>query len=187
MCERHSICFCDCRPHICNRFDSIYCPWLNLQPGQGGNSPFLTLARCLVASRHLDSVTRSSVVPQLQRLTEEVSIKHMFNPTPSTQSIQAMLILSLWASVGGSPKGEVPKDGRLLIGGAVSMAMNLRLSQAVAYLADLRNDIKEGHHISDSITSDLEDAKEKARLVGRTVLLLISSQPITIIHSGFLS
>ena len=124
----------------------------------------------MVASRHLDTVTRASVVPRLQKLTEKVIFRHLFNPIPSTQSIQAILILSLWSPIGGSSRADV-RDGRLLIACGVSMAMNLRLSQAAAYVAGLRDDMKKDHNISHTIASDLEDAMEKARLVRPTIFI----------------
>lgn len=123
-----------------------------------------------MASRHLDSVTRSAVVPQLQKLTEDAILKHVFNPVPSTESIEAVLTLSLWSSVGG-PVYDAVRDGRLLIASGVSMATNLRLSQAVAYAASLRDEIKKRKMSSDPNTSDLDDAMEKARLVGESVSL----------------
>jgi hypothetical protein len=133
----------------------------------------LTLARLMVASRHLDPVTRAAVVPQLQKLTGEVLYRHLFNPIPSTQSIQAIIILSLWSPIGGASQASV-RDGRLLIASGVSMAMNLRLSQAVEYVSGLRSDMKKGKGVSDPITSDLEDAMEKARLVCRIIYLSLT-------------
>jgi hypothetical protein len=138
----------------------------------------LTLARLLVASRHLDSVTRAAVVPRLQKLTGEVLYRHLFNPIPSPKSIQAIIILSLWSPIGGGAQASI-RDGRLLIASGVSMAMNLRLSQAVEYVFGLRSDMKNNQGVSGTITSDLEDAMEKARLVRPTVYLSsIQSNPI---------
>ena len=136
----------------------------------------------MVASRHLDAIIRASVVPQLQKLTEEVLFRHLFDPIPSTQSIQAILILSLWSPIDGLARA----DGRLLIASGISMAMNLRLSQAVAYVAGLRDDMKKDKKNSEAIAPDLEDATEKARLVCRTTSLSLIL-PITTIYSGFLS
>ena len=73
-----------------------------------------------------------------------------------------------------------------MIASGVSMAMNLRLSQAVEYVSGLRNDVKKDQGTSSTITSDLEDAMEKARLV-RLKFYLNSIQSITTIHSGFAS
>lgn len=147
-------------PLFC-RFDANYSPWLNLQPDKGPGSLLLTLARCTVASRHLDPNTRAAVIPRLQKLTESVAFRHMFNPIPSTKSIQAILILSLWSPVGGHDI----QDGRLLIASAVSMAMNLRLSQAIEYASSLREEIKKEESPSSDVAHELDDALEKARLV----------------------
>lgn len=66
---------------------------------------------------------------------------------------------------------DAVRDGRLLIASGVSMATNLRLSQAVAYAASLCDEIKKRKMSSDPNTSDLDDAMEKARLVGESVSL----------------
>jgi hypothetical protein len=145
----------------------------------------LVLARLLVASRHLDSVTRAAVVPHLQKLTGEALHRHLFNPIPSPESIQAVIILSLWSPIGGGAQASV-RDGRLLIASGVSMAMNLRLSQAVEYISSLRSDMREDQGVSSTFACDLEDAMDKARLVRPTVYSS-SFQPITTIHSGFAS
>lgn len=85
---------------------------------------------------------------------------------PTTESIQAVLILSLWSPIGGPSHGEVRvRDGRLLIASAVSMAMNMRLSQAVEYVATLREEMTREKKGSDSVIADLEDDTEKVRLV----------------------
>lgn len=131
------------------------------------------LARCMVASRHLDHATRSTVVPQLQILTEDVILKHVFNPMPSTESIEAVLTLSLWSPIGSSAYDAV-RDGRLLIASAVSMATNLRLSQAVAYAAGLHEEIKKRKRLSNPMTSELADAMDKARLVGGLFVTVLS-------------
>jgi hypothetical protein len=157
--------FNDCLSHVLCSFETIYSPWLNLQPDRGDNNPMLTLARCMVACRHLDSVTCASISPQLQKLTEEAVFRHVFNPVPSLQSIEAILILSLWSPIGGHAEGE-GRDGRLLITSAVSMAMNLRLNHAVEYAVELGKSMKSETVISDSMASDLDDATDKARLVG---------------------
>ncbi|KAK0204473.1 hypothetical protein DFS33DRAFT_658741 [Desarmillaria ectypa] len=56
----------------------------------------------------------------------------------SEETIQGLIILSLWAPICGSAKGG-SGDGRMLIGMAVTMAMNLRLSEAVATVISLKN------------------------------------------------
>lgn len=132
-----------------------------MQPESGPGSPLLILARCTVASRHLDPATRAAVLPRLQKLTESVAFKHIFSPLPSTKSIQAILILSLWSPVGV----QDIQDGRLLITSAVSMAMNLGLSQSIEYASGLRDEAKKEESPSSNNAHDLDDALEKARLV----------------------
>ena len=82
---------------------------------------------------------------------------------PTTEAIHAVLILSLWSPIGGSSHGDMRvRDGRLLAASAVSMAMNIRLSQAVEYVATLREEMVKEKKDCDS---DLEDGIEKVRLV----------------------
>ncbi|KAJ7151394.1 hypothetical protein C8R43DRAFT_1127673 [Mycena crocata] len=107
-------------------FETRYSPWLCAQPGplECTNS-LLDIVRCTVASRHLAPAVRSSIAPRLQKLTEDVFMREIFNPQPSLESIRALLILSVWAPICGT--GAEARDGRLLIASAVSMAMNLSL------------------------------------------------------------
>ena len=120
----------------------------------------LRLAQCCVASRHLEPSIRSIVTPQLYRLVDEVIFKQSFNPLPSTDAIHAVLILSLWEPVGDTTPRE-PRDGRLIAATAVSMAMNLRLSEAMVYAQTLRNEKKPNEPPS----AELVEALDKARLV----------------------
>jgi len=142
------------------RFEERYSPWVSLQPGNRNDGPLLRLAQCCVASRHLEPSRRSIIAPQLYRLAEEAVFKQSFNPLPSTDAIHAILILSLWEPVGDTALDE-PRDGRLIAATAVSMAMNLRLSEAVVYTETLRNQEK-----PDELPSaELLEALDKARLV----------------------
>lgn len=145
------------------RFEERHGPWLNLQPGNRGDGPLLRLAQCCVASRHLDPSIRSIVTPQLYRLAEEVISRQSFNPLPSTDAIHAILILSLWEPVGDTTPKE-PRDGRLVAATAVSMAMNLRLSEAMVYAQTLRNQKKP----NEPQGVELVEALDKARLVRPT-------------------
>ena len=161
-------------------FESRYSPWLNLpplspaSPAPAAPSMLLTLAQCLVAARHLPPGTRAAVVPPLQKLTEDAVFRHVFGAVPSTASIHAVMILALWAPVGGA--APAVRDGRLLVASAVSMAMNLRLSQAIEYVASLKEEIKKEHgedgrdvEMPEEVRRDLEDGVEKARLVSRSL------------------
>lgn len=164
------------------RFEERYSPWVNLQPGNRSDGPLLRLAQCCVASRHLEPSTRSIVTPQLYRLAEEAVFKQSFNPLPSTDAIHAILILSLWEPV-GDPTLDGPRDGRLIAATAVSMAMNLRLSEAVVYAETLRNQKMPDEPPS----AELLEALDKARLVRppRSVskLKLTEFHPISVVCS----
>ncbi|KAJ6501934.1 hypothetical protein C8R45DRAFT_974877 [Mycena sanguinolenta] len=118
-------------------FEKNYTPWLCAQPGplESKNS-LLDLARCTIASRHMAPEIRSTIAPRLQKLTEEVFLREVFNPQPSLESIRALLILSVWTPICGT--GSEARDGRLLIASAVSMAMNLHLQDESKRVTGLR-------------------------------------------------
>ncbi|KAH7931166.1 hypothetical protein BV22DRAFT_998664 [Leucogyrophana mollusca] len=146
--------------YLTDIFEERYSPWLNLQPSQRTEGPLLRLAQCCIASRHLDHSIRSIVTPQLYRLTEEFLFKQAFNPLPSTDSIHAILLLSMWEPV-GDPTHQETRDGRLIASTAVSMAMNLRLSEAMVYAKTLRGQRKSP---LEPPSSELMEAIDKARL-----------------------
>ncbi|KAF7981734.1 hypothetical protein HWV62_32341 [Athelia sp. TMB] len=98
------------------------------------------------------------VVPRLRELTEKTVGQVLFNPAPSTDSILAMIVLALWMTVGAA--SAAPRDERLIIAAAVSMAVNLRLNDAVAYLSRLKSATSDG---TDAAV-DIEDVIDKARL-----------------------
>jgi hypothetical protein len=116
-------------------------PWLNFELIREGGvpTPVLDLACCIVASRHLDEQTRTRVSARLQKLTEDTVIKIIFNSraAETLESIQTLLILSLWSPVYRGGSGI--RDGRLLIASAVSMALNLRLSEASRKASEMRS------------------------------------------------
>ncbi|KAH7887473.1 hypothetical protein F5I97DRAFT_1966044 [Phlebopus sp. FC_14] len=155
--------------YLIDIFEERYAPWLNLQPQPSHvhAGPLLRLAQCCVASRHLDPSTRAIVSPQLYRLADDVIFKQQaFNPLPSTDAIHAILVLSLWEPVigdlGGANAGSngEPRDGRLIASTAVSMAMNLRLSEAMVYARTLKDQKK----VNESPSAELVEALDKARL-----------------------
>ncbi|KAF8208176.1 hypothetical protein K438DRAFT_1813558 [Mycena galopus ATCC 62051] len=119
-------------------FESRYAPWLCAQPEtlEGSNS-LLDIVRCTIASRHLSPAARTTIAPQLQKLTEDVFLREIFNPQPPLESIRALLILSVWTPICG---GVEARDGRLLIASAVSMAMNLHLQSESKRAISLRTD-----------------------------------------------
>ncbi|KAJ7130302.1 hypothetical protein C8R44DRAFT_775290 [Mycena epipterygia] len=109
-------------------FESRYGPWLYAELGSlECTNSLLDIVRCTIASRHLGPSPRSAIAPRLQKLTEDVFVREVFNPQPSLDSIKALLILSVWAPICGT--GAEARDGRLLIASAVSMAMNLHLQK----------------------------------------------------------
>ncbi|KAF7343402.1 hypothetical protein MVEN_01772600 [Mycena venus] len=120
-------------------FETRYAPWLCAQPGppEGSNS-LLDIVRCTIASRHLLPTARSTIAPRLQKLTEDVFLREIFNPQPPLESITALLILSVWTPICGT--GAEARDGRLLIASAVSMAMNLHLQSESKRATGLRAD-----------------------------------------------
>lgn len=145
--------------YLTDIFEERYAPWLNLQPSQQPEGPLLKLAQCCVASRHLGSSTRSAVSPQLYRLADESIFKQAYHPLPSTDAIHAMLVLSLWQPI-EDPTTTESRDGRLIASTAVSMAMNLRLSEAMVYSKTLRKQKKPNELPS----AELMEAIDKARL-----------------------
>jgi hypothetical protein len=136
-----------------------------LQPSRNEHTPLLDLVYCTIASRHLDVVTQSILTPRLLQVTEDAIFRRIFDPAPSTESIHALLVLALWSPILDVPQSNV-RDGRLLVASAVSMAMNLRLSQASTYAIGLREREMKKKMLSPSESRDLTGAMEKARLVG---------------------
>ncbi|KAF8217974.1 hypothetical protein K438DRAFT_2006916 [Mycena galopus ATCC 62051] len=149
----------DQKRHLLDLFDERYGPWLNFKPIRNTNGSLLEVVCCAIASRHLD---HALIQVQLQKLTEDSIAKMIFNPRPaeSVEAIQALLILSLWAPLGGPPENE-GRDGRLLIASAVSMAMNLRLNQASLKANTLK---KKNGRLTVEDTEALEEMLENARL-----------------------
>ncbi|KAG1755346.1 hypothetical protein EDB19DRAFT_1924731 [Suillus lakei] len=145
--------------YLTDIFEERYAPWLNLQPSPQPEGPLLKLAQCCVASRHLGPSIRSVVSPQLYRLADESIFKQAYHPLPSTDAIHAMLVLSLWEPI-GDPSTKESRDGRLIASTAVSMAMNLRLSEAMVYSKALRRQKKPNELPS----AELMEAIDKARL-----------------------
>ncbi|KAJ7056991.1 hypothetical protein C8F01DRAFT_1152987 [Mycena amicta] len=149
---------------LLNLFDDRYTPWLNFTPARSTHSPLLDMVCCAIAARHLDNNPASIQTKMLlQRLTDDSIAKLIINPRPyeSVESIQALLILSLWAPLGGPVDGEA-RDGRLLIASAVSMAMNLRLNQASLKESSLRK--RNGGVLNADDQKILAETVEKARL-----------------------
>ncbi|KZP31586.1 hypothetical protein FIBSPDRAFT_776291 [Athelia psychrophila] len=140
-------------------FEEKFSPWLNMPRKDPRNgSTFLQLAQCLVASRFLDPPTRASIAPRLRELAEKTAGRVLFDPAPSTDSIQAIILLAMWAPVGAGLTDA--RDERLLIAAAVGMAVNLRLDEAIGHL--LRMESATSAECPSVV--DLEDVRNKARL-----------------------
>ncbi|KAJ3865796.1 hypothetical protein EV359DRAFT_38015 [Lentinula novae-zelandiae] len=134
-------------------FETRYAPWMCVPPRESENtsSDLLDLIRCTVAARHLDGVTRASVSPRLQKLTENLFLNRQLGSEPNAESIEALLVLSLWSpltNVGYSVK----RDGRALASTAVSSAISLGLSEASLLRAQA------------PLSPDLVDLTNKTRL-----------------------
>ncbi|KAJ6590954.1 hypothetical protein DFH09DRAFT_1138182 [Mycena vulgaris] len=141
-------------------FETRYSPWLCAHPGSlECTNSLLDIVRCMIASRHLGPVARSAVAPRLQKLTEDVFLREIFNPQPSLDSIKALLILSVWAPICGT--GAEARDGRLLIASAVSMAMNLHLQSESKRAIGLR---AEKDELTADKQADLDESTQRWRL-----------------------
>ncbi|KAF7319506.1 hypothetical protein HMN09_00289700 [Mycena chlorophos] len=150
---------------LLNLFDERYTPWLNFKPARSPSSTMLDLVCCTIAARHLENTPASIQTKMLlQKLTDDSMGRIIMNPRPyeSVESIQALLILSLWAPLGG-PVDSEGRDGRLLVASAVSMAMNLRLNQASQKVATLRKRAA-SVALSAEDQSKLAEALENTRL-----------------------
>ncbi|KAJ3866388.1 hypothetical protein EV359DRAFT_36741 [Lentinula novae-zelandiae] len=147
--------------HLRAIFEQNYLPWLNFSPIREVHSPLLDLVYCTIASRHLDDRTRAEVAPRLQSLTAENVARMILQSRRSEtlESIQCLLILSLWAPVCGVD--EDSRDGRLLVASAVTMAHNMRLNEACQVAARLQSKREKGEDVHDQ---ELFEAMNKTRL-----------------------
>ncbi|KAJ4474496.1 hypothetical protein J3R30DRAFT_3509551 [Lentinula aciculospora] len=147
--------------HLRAIFEQNYLPWMNFTPIRELHSPLLDLVYCTIASRHLDDRTRAEVAPRLQALTAENVARMILQSRRSEtlESIQCLLILSLWAPVCGAD--EDFRDGRLLVASAVTMAHNMRLNEACQVAARLQSKRAKGEEVHDH---EMFDAMRKTRL-----------------------
>lgn len=105
---------------------------------------------------------RSLVAPRLQKLTEDTVVKTIFNPrsSESLDTIQSLLVLSLWSPICGGAESGI-RDGRLLIASAVSMAMNLHLNECSGKVMAMQD--KKDKNPDEQ--AELETLNDKGRLV----------------------
>lgn len=118
----------------------------------------LDIIRCQVASRDLDPTIRAVIAPRLQKLTEKIE-PELFNLPPSTEQIEALLIMSLWVPICDS----VIKvhDSRKFISKAINIGVTLGLPQASA----LEKSLAKRFQHSRVVDLQIEENKFKARLV----------------------
>ncbi|KAJ7016007.1 hypothetical protein C8F04DRAFT_1167512 [Mycena alexandri] len=131
--------------HLLAIFHLRYTPWLNFKLLRNPNSLLLDTVCCL---------------------TEDLVMRIIINPqsAESIEAVQALLILSLWEPIDGSPDNE-GRDGRVLLASAVSMAMNLRLNQASQKADALQQKaLMNGGYLADEDVFALEEMREHARL-----------------------
>ena len=120
----------------------------------------LDILRCQVASRDLDPTMRAVIAPRLQKLTEKIELEELFNLPPSTEQIEALLIMSLWVPICDSvaKKGHEP---RKFISTAINIGVTLGLPQASA----LEKSLAKRFPHSRVVDLQIEENKFKARLV----------------------
>lgn len=165
-----------------SRFEQNYLPWLNFSPIREVHSPLLDLVYCTIASRHLDDRTRAEVAPRLQSLTAENVARMILQSRRSEtlESIQCLLILSLWAPVCGVD--EDSRDGRLLVASAVTMAHNMRLNEACQVAARLQSKREKGEDVHDQ---ELFEAMNKTRLVSINLLLRFLALTVYLVDGSY--
>lgn len=108
-------------------------------------------------------MTRASVSPRLQKLTETLFLSQLMSSDSNVHSIEALLILSLWSPLSNAGY-SVKRDGRALASSAVSAAMDLRLSEA----STLRSQALRVSQVQPP--PNLADLTDKTRLVSLSVL-----------------
>uniref|UniRef100_A0A0W0G5Y9 Zn(2)-C6 fungal-type domain-containing protein n=1 Tax=Moniliophthora roreri TaxID=221103 RepID=A0A0W0G5Y9_MONRR len=160
-------------------YNQHYAPLLCLPPRQTERrTPLLDLVRASTAARGMDPLTRRTALPRMQKLIEETFLsKIMSSSTLSTDSIEALMILSCWPPL--CPTGyKEQRDPRMLIESAVELATNLGLTKA--------SSVRESLVAEDAGSAQLRDITDNARLwLSLTVLdssLCIGTGTNTVSH-----
>lgn len=86
------------------------------------------LAKCAVASRHAENALVLDIEARVRRVADDVVLSKVFDPTPPSSAIHALLILSLWPST-NALEHENTRDSRLILASAVRMAQNRHFDQ----------------------------------------------------------
>ena len=120
----------------------------------------LDIIRCQVASRDLDPTMRAVIAPRLQKLTEKIELEELFNLPPSTEQIEALLIMSLWVPICDSVAKKV-HEPRKFISTAINTGVTLGLPQASA----LEKSLAKRFPHSRVVDLQIEENKFKARVV----------------------
>lgn len=82
--------------------------------------------------RHLDPITQSKVSHRLFRLTEKTFLHNVASTAvPSVETINALLILSIWTPPGVAMCADKREERRSLIVVAAKMAVELKLAESV--------------------------------------------------------
>ncbi|KAJ7592949.1 hypothetical protein C8J56DRAFT_486187 [Mycena floridula] len=123
--------------HLYGMFLSDFQPWLSFPGILDENGATLEIVCCTVAARHLELQARSTILPRLQKLTDSTISRILFNgpSAGSLEAIQALLIVSLWPPI--VTESTLP-DSQVLLGAAVSMAMNQQISTASTKLLQMQ-------------------------------------------------
>ncbi|KAJ7592950.1 hypothetical protein C8J56DRAFT_486269 [Mycena floridula] len=123
--------------HLYGMFLSDFQPWLSFPGILDENGSTLEIVCCTVAARHLELQARSTILPRLQKLTDSTISRILFNgpSAGSLEAIQALLIVSLWPPI--VTESTLP-DSQVLLGAAVSMAMNQQISTASTKLLQMQ-------------------------------------------------
>ncbi|KAF5352013.1 hypothetical protein D9758_009427 [Tetrapyrgos nigripes] len=184
-------------------FTSYFLPWLNInlihsKQSQPHSSPdpnvadsILDLVCCTVASRYSSDPFISSVLPQLQVSSNEIISQVILNPQKADplESIQSLLISSVWAPIPYGPSVDGMRDGHLLLAAALSLASEIQLDKAPDKLIALRKLQAETTDGQTTVEDDeLKEAEDLTRLwvalLNTDSLLCTGTRRIPSSHGG---
>ncbi|KAJ4490385.1 hypothetical protein J3R30DRAFT_3693991 [Lentinula aciculospora] len=143
-------------------FHESFSPWLGFSPNHSDSFPLLSLVCCTIASRKLSS--SFLVADRLLRATEHAIFQVILRPPPTyvLESIQALILIAMWAPFCSSNEPEDGwRDPHLLLSSAVSLATKIKLNEAPERYSTLRKMCEQGLKV-DSV--QLRGAADSARL-----------------------